>query len=163
MAYSITTNRGKCDLIPPQSWTLAKVLQPTRPGTGYPAIFSFLDHFVVFDRPDRVYTIGKDTNNPEAVQLPKAVRDIIAGVSIEGAEGGRKVQSLVLLQNNGKGLLMTLPLFSKTTGPPSEGSKLRNQFVSGKDAISVLSIESRFYVVVAHVDGKLERWRTSSS
>jgi hypothetical protein len=118
---------------------------------------------VAFDRPDRVYTIGRDANNPEAVQLPKEVRDIIAGVSIQGTEGGRRVESLVLLQNNGKGLLMTLPMNFNTAGPPSEGSKLRSQFVIEKDAVSVLKTESRFYVVVAHADGKLERRRTSSS
>jgi len=163
MAYSITTNRGKCDLIPPEFWISAKILQPVRLGTGYPAIFPFLDHFVAFDIPDRVYTIGKDANNPDAIQLPKEVRDIIAGVSIQGTEGGRKVESLVLLQNTGKGLLMTLPMNFNSAGPPSEGSRLRNQFVSGKDAVSVLSTESRFYVIVAHVDGRLERRRTSSS
>ena len=163
MAHSIITNPSKCDLIPPQSWTSANILQPTRLGTGYPTIIPFLNYFVAFDIPDRVYTIGKDANNPEAVQLHKAVRDIIAGVSIQGAEGGRKVESLVLLQNTGKGFLMTLPMISNTAGPPSEGSKLRNQFVSGNDAVSVLSTESRFYIVVAHVDGRLERRRTSSS
>jgi len=126
-------------------------------------MFPFLNYFVAFDIPDRVYMIGKDANDPQAIQLPKEVRDIIAGVSIQGTEGDRKVESLVLLQNNGKGSLMTLPMNFNTAGPPSEGSRLRNQFVSGKDALSVLNTGSKFYVVVAHIDGKLERRRTSSS
>lgn len=163
MAYSLITNRGKCDLAPQQSWISANILQPARGGSEYPAIFPFLDYFVAFDIPDRLYTIGKDINNPEVIRLHKQVRDIVAGVSIQGTEAGRKVESLVLLQNNGKGLLMTLPMNINSMGPPSEGPKLRNQFVSGKDAFSVLSAESRFYVIVAHVDGKLERRMTSSS
>jgi hypothetical protein len=101
-------------------------------------------------------------NNPQVVQLPKKVRDVLAGVSIQGAEVGRKVESLILLRNNGKGLLMSLPMNFNDIGPLSEGSKLRNQFVSGKDALSILIVESKFFVVVAHVDGKLERRRTSS-
>jgi hypothetical protein len=163
MAYSIIINTCKCELVTPQSVTSANILQPTRGGTEYPVIFPFLNYFVAFDIPDRVYTIGKDTKNPEVIQLPKQVRDIVAGVSIQGTEVGRKVESLVLLQNNGKGLLMTLPMNFNSIGPPSEGTKLRNQFVSGKDALSVLSTGSRYYVIVAHVDGKLERRRASSS
>jgi hypothetical protein len=91
------------------------------------------------------------------------VRDIIGGVGVQGTELGQRVESLILLQRNGNGLLMTFPMTKQGAGNPSEGSKLKIKFDDSEDALSVLRTETKFYIVVSHSDGRLERRRISST
>jgi hypothetical protein len=91
------------------------------------------------------------------------VRDVIGGAGIQGMELERKVESLVLLQSNGNGLLVTFPMTHQGAGNPSEGSKLKIKFSTDEDALSVLRTETKFYIVVSHSDGRLERRRISNT
>lgn len=142
----------------------ANISQPQRgAGNGDPALFPFLDYCVAFDRPQYVYTIGKNASKPDAVQVSRPFRDIVAGVSIQGIEGLRKVESLILLQNDKPGFLMTLSMTYDGASLSSSGFKLQHQFAAGNDAVAVLNTDSKFYVVISHVDGKLERRRVSST
>jgi hypothetical protein len=87
----------------------------------------------------------------------------VAGVSIQGFEGLRKVESLILLQNDKPGFLMTLSMTYDGASLSSAGSKLQYQFCAGSDAVAVLNTDSKFYVIISHADGKLERRRVSST
>jgi hypothetical protein len=144
--------------------SLANISQPQRgPGVGNPALFPFHDYCVAFDRPQYVYIIGKNPSKPNAVLVQKAYRDIVSGVCIQGNEGTRRVESLILLQNDKPGFLMTLSMIYDGAIPTSADFKLQYQFTAGSDAVAVLNTDSKFYVVISHADGRLERRRVSST
>ena len=70
---------------------------------------------------------------------------------------------MILLQNDKPGFLMTLSMIHDGAIPTSADFKLQYQFTAGSDAVAVLSIDSKFYVVISHADGRLERRRVSST
>jgi hypothetical protein len=107
-------------------------------------------------------TVGKHDSNPVATQVQRDVRDIIGGTSVQGTLLEKKIESLVLLQNN-SGLLMTFPMTHQGAGNPSEGVKLKLKFNADADALAVFRTGSDFYIVVSHCDGRLERRRVSST
>ena len=107
-------------------------------------------------------TVGKHDSNPVATQLQRDVRDIIGGASVQGTLLEKKIESLVLLQNNSS-LLMTFPMTHQGAGNPSEGVKLKLKFNADADALAVFRTGSDFYIVVSHCNGQLERRRVSST
>jgi hypothetical protein len=154
-------SKSVCFVLPNIKYT-SKFSQAERAGFGTPTVYPFFNYFVAFDRPDRVLTIGKHDFNPVATQVQRDVRDIIGGTSVQGTLLEKKIESLVLLQNN-SGLLLTFPMTHQGAGNPSEGVKLKLKFNADADALAVFRTGSDFYIVVSHCDGRLERRRVSST
>jgi hypothetical protein len=136
--------------------------QPERSGHGCPAIYPFLHYFVAFDRPDRIYTIGKDKSLPACKKLSSEVRDIVGGTSLQGVIGEHKVESLILLPKN-QNTLITSQMTRDGAGVPSKGLKLKLGYNYKEDAIAVLNTDAGYYIVVVHKDGMLERRRVSNT
>jgi hypothetical protein len=133
--------------------------QPERPGEAHPAIYPFLNYFVAFDRPDRIYTIGKDKSHPSCQKLNGGARNIVGGTSIQGVTGQQKIESLILLQRS---TLFTLQMTRDGAEvPSSKGLKLKWEYNEEGDAVAVLSTDADYYIVVVHSNGKLERRRVT--
>jgi hypothetical protein len=121
---------------------------------GRDTLFPFSTYFSAFERPNRIYVIGKEETRFRAIKLSRPVNDIVAGCKYRSLETGD--ESLVLVTSNGS--LINLNLLSNVdASSPSLVGKLKDRLTQGKDGIAVLELDSSVFVIVSHCNGCLER------
>jgi len=116
--------------------------------------------FAAFERPNRIYVIGKNANSFDVVQLRRPVSAIVAGVSYRNMEA--RYESLILVSSNGSFITLQL-LPNVDASSPSSPRKLYDGFIQAKDGIALLKQEESIFVVVSHCNGVLERRRVSAN
>jgi hypothetical protein len=122
---------------------------------GRDTLFPFSTYFSAFERPNRIYVIGKEETRFRAIKLSRPIPDIVAGCKYRRSlEPGD--ESLVLVTSNGS--LINLNLLSNVDASSlSSAGKLKDRLTQGKDGIAVLELDSSIFVVVSHCNGCLER------
>lgn len=134
-------------------YNIAKPKQPEN-SNGRDTLFPLSTYFAVFERPERIHVVGKNTENFEAVKLRQEIKNIIGGSSYHRSES--EDEALILASSNS---LILLQLLSGVEEPSFSSCLLRTYFDRLKDAISVAKINEDDFVIIAHSDGLLMRRR----
>jgi hypothetical protein len=138
---------------------IAKRKQPEN-SNGRDTLFPFCTYFAAFERPDRVYVVGKDATKFEARRSRTKISNIIAGTSYQSTEAGD--EALILVSSSGS--LVLLQLHPNIADSSCSTYELKTNFDRFKDGISVLKQpDGSGFVVIGHSDGLLVRRRISIS